>query len=38
VNPKVLPEYWDQRSISIHGILSDDERIKNAGNMRHDES
>ena len=34
VKPEVLPEYWDQRSISIHGILPDDERIKNAGNMR----
>ena len=34
VNPEVLPEYWDQRSISVHGILPDDERIKNAGNMR----
>jgi DNA polymerase III epsilon subunit-like protein len=34
VNPEVLPEYWDQRSISVHGIRPDDERIKNAGNMQ----
>ncbi len=34
VNPEVWPECWDQRSISIHGILPVDERIKNAGNMR----
>ncbi len=34
MNAEVLPEYWDQRSISVHGILPDDERIKNAGNMR----
>ncbi len=34
VNPEVLSEYWDQRSISVHGILLDDERLKNAGNMR----
>jgi hypothetical protein len=35
MNPEVLPEYWDQRSISVHGILPDDDkRIKNAGNMR----
>jgi hypothetical protein len=33
VDPEVLQEYWDQRSISVHGILPDDERIKNAGNM-----
>ncbi len=33
VKPEVLLEYWDQTSISIHGILPDDERIKNAGNM-----
>jgi hypothetical protein len=34
VNPAVLPKYWDQRSISVHGIFPGDERIKNAGNMR----
>ena len=34
VNPEVRPEYWDQRSITVHGILPDDERIVNAGNMR----
>ncbi len=34
VNPEVLSEYWDQRSISVHGILPDDERIKNTGNMK----
>ena len=34
MNPEVLPEYWDQRSISVHGILPNDKRIKNAGNMR----
>jgi hypothetical protein len=35
VNPEVHPEYWDQRSITVHGILPpDDERIMNAGNMR----
>jgi hypothetical protein len=36
VNPKVCSEYWDQHSISVHGILPlpDDERIINAGNMR----
>jgi hypothetical protein len=34
VNPEVWPEYWDQKSISIHGILPEDRRIKNAGNMR----
>ena len=34
VNPEVLPEYWDQKSISVHGILPDDERIKNAGIMQ----
>jgi hypothetical protein len=34
VNPEVRPEYWDQKSIFVHGILPEDERIKNAGNMR----
>jgi hypothetical protein len=34
VNPEVCQEYWDQRSISVHGILPDDDRIINAGNMR----
>jgi hypothetical protein len=34
VNPEVRPEYWDQKSISVHGILPDDKRIKNAGNIR----
>ena len=34
INPEVCPEYWDQHSISVHGILPDDERIINAGNMR----
>jgi hypothetical protein len=34
MNPEDWPEYWDQKSISIHGILPEDERIKNAGNMR----
>ena len=34
INPEVHPEYWDQHSISVHGILPDDERIINAGNMR----
>ena len=34
INPEVRPEYWDQHSISVHGILPDDERIINAGNMR----
>jgi hypothetical protein len=34
VNPEVCQEYWDQRTISMHGILLDDDRIMNAGNMR----
>jgi hypothetical protein len=34
VNPEVWPKYWDQKSISVHGILPEDKRIKNAGNMR----
>jgi hypothetical protein len=34
MNPEVRPEYWDQHSISVHGILPDDERIINAGYMR----
>jgi inhibitor of KinA sporulation pathway (predicted exonuclease) len=34
VNPEVQPEYLDQKSISVHGILPEDKRIKNAGNMR----
>jgi hypothetical protein len=29
INPEVRPEYWDQHSISVHGILPDDERIIN---------
>ena len=35
INLEVCPEYWDQHSISVHGILPDKERrIINAGNMR----
>ena len=35
INLEVRPEYWDQHSISVHGILPDNERrIINAGNMR----
>jgi len=36
INLEVCSEYWDQHSISVHGILPlpDDERIINAGNMR----
>ena len=30
MNPEVHQEYWDQRSISVHGILPDDNRIMNA--------
>jgi hypothetical protein len=34
VNPEFWPEYWNQKSLSIHGILPEDKRIKNAGNIR----
>jgi hypothetical protein len=34
INPVARPEYWDQHSISVRGILPDSERIINAGNMR----
>ena len=34
INLEVRPEYWDQHSISVYGILPDSERIINAGNMR----
>jgi hypothetical protein len=34
INQEVRPEYWGQHSISVHGILPDDKRIINAGNMR----
>jgi hypothetical protein len=34
INPEVHPQYWDQNSISVHGILPKDERIVTAGNMR----
>jgi hypothetical protein len=34
VNSEVCPQYWDQNSISVHGILHEGERIVTAGNMR----
>ncbi len=33
VNPDIHPEFWDQRSITVHGVLPDDNRIKIADNM-----
>jgi hypothetical protein len=34
VQPGCNPEYWDQRSIDVHGILPTDPRITGADKMR----
>ena len=34
VQPGCAPEYWDQRSIDVHGILPTDPRITGADEMR----
>jgi hypothetical protein len=34
VQPGCAPEYWDQRSIDVHGILPTDPRITGADKMR----